>query len=192
MRLVEGFDSATIAGFTVGLLASKYDNPKPIPDFHHEMWELASSDEPKVAIAAPRAHAKSTSMTHCFGLALALFRIRSFILIVSDSEGQAAEFLGDIKAELESNDVLRETFQIRKIIKSTETNVIVQFRDGEQCRFLAKGSEQKLRGLKWRNKRPDAILCDDLENDEIVMNPDRREKFRKWFMNALMPCGSDN
>ncbi len=23
------------------------------------------------------------------------------------------------------------------------------------------------------------------------MNPDRREKFRKWFMNALIPCGSD-
>jgi hypothetical protein len=49
-----------------------------------------------------------------------------------------------------------------------------------------------VRGLKWRGKRPDLIVGDDLENDEIVMNPERREKFRRWFMNALIPCGSDN
>jgi len=50
---------------------------------------------------------------------------------------------------------------------------------------------QKVRGLKWRGKRPDLIVGDDLENDEIVMNPERREKFRRWLMNALIPCGSD-
>ena len=55
-------DAAVIDGFTVGLLAAKYDNPKPIPAFHHEMWELFFSDHPKVAIAAPRAHAKSTAI----------------------------------------------------------------------------------------------------------------------------------
>jgi predicted phage terminase large subunit-like protein len=57
---------------------------------------------------------------------------------------------------------------------------------------MAKGSEQKVRGLKWGNKRPDLIICDDLENDEIVLNKDRREKFRRWFYGALLPCRSDN
>jgi predicted phage terminase large subunit-like protein len=61
-------------------------------------------------------------------------------------------------------------------------------KDGYQFRIDAKGSEQKVRGLKWRNKRPDLIVCDDLENDEIVMNKDRREKFRGWFHKALLPC----
>ena len=36
------------------------------------------------------------------------------------------------------------------------------------------------------------IIGDDLENDEIVLNPERREKFRNWFLNALLPCGSDS
>ncbi len=63
--------------------------------------------------------------------------------------------------------------------------------DGHKFRIQAKGSEQKVRGIKWLNRRPDLIVCDDLEGDEQVMNPDRREKFRKWFMNALIPCGSD-
>lgn len=182
----------TVYGVTVGLLAAKYDNPKPIPDFHMEMWKFCTDlSIKKGCIAAPRGHAKSTAITHAYILCMLLFRIKSFCLLVSDTEGQAAEFLGDIKAELRDNDTLQKTFGISKILKDTDTNVIVQFKDGHRCRITAKGSEQKVRGLKWRGKRPDLIVGDDLENDEIVMNPERREKFRRWFMNALVPCGSD-
>ena len=184
-------DADVIDGITLGLLAAKYDNPKPIPAFHQEMWELCCSDNPKVAIAAPRGHAKSTAITHAYILSCMLLRIKRFCLLVSDTEGQAAEFLGDIKAELNGNDTLRKTFKIKDVIKDTETNIIVEFTDGEQFRIVAKGSEQKVRGLKWRSKRPDLIVGDDLENDEIVMNPERREKFRRWLFNALIPCGSD-
>ena len=56
-------DAEVIEGFTVSHLAAKYDQPKPIPKFHLEMWDLSCSDEPKVAIAAPRKHAKSTAIT---------------------------------------------------------------------------------------------------------------------------------
>ena len=184
-------DAETVNGFTLGLLAANYDNPKPIPPFHKEMWELCCSEHPKVAIAAPRGHAKSTAITHAYLLAMMLFRKKSFCLLVSDTEGQAVEFLADIKAELEYNESLIKACKIKGLIKSTETNVICQFTDGTKFRIQAKGSEQKVRGLKWAGKRPDLIVCDDLENDEIVMNPERREKFRRWFMNALLPCGSD-
>ena len=189
--MTETIDAEVLYGFTAGLLAAKYDNPKPIPDFHREMWALCCSDVPKVAIAAPRSHAKSTAITHAFILAHVCMRIKSFVLLVSDTEGQAAEFLGDIKAELTENEVLRKTFGIKRIIKDSETNVICEFDDGVRFRIVAKGSEQKVRGLKWRGKRPDLIVGDDLENDEIVLNPVRREKFRRWLFNALIPCGSD-
>ena len=183
--------SKHVFGVSLGLLAAKYDNPKPIPAFHEEMWELFVSDYPKCAAAAPRGHAKSTAITHAYLLSMMLFRVKRFCLLVSDTEGQAVEFLGDIKAELEDNEDLRKMFGVRKLLKATETNVIVIFNDGEKFRIQAKGSEQKVRGLKWNGKRPDLIICDDLENDEVVMNPERREKFRRWFMNALIPCGSD-
>lgn len=190
-QTTEGINSDHVYGLTVGLLAAKYDNPKPIPEFHSELWDLCCSKHPKAVIAAPRGHAKSTAVTHAFILASVLFRESSFVLLVSDTEGQAVEFLGDIKAELSGNRALRQTFGIKKVVKDTEANVIVQFKDGEMFRIQAKGSEQKVRGIKWRGRRPDLIVGDDLENDEIVMNPDRREKFRRWLMNALIPCGSD-
>ena len=188
---MELLDAKVVNGMTLGLLASKYDNPKPIPPFHKEMWELCTSDTKKVAIAAPRGHAKSTAITHAYVLAEMLSKHKSFCLLVSDTEGQASEFLGDIRAELEENEALQQIFGVKMLLKATETNLICLMEGGHKFRIQAKGSEQKVRGIKWRGKRPDLIVGDDLENDEIVMNPERREKFRKWFMKALIPCGSD-
>lgn len=182
----------TIYGLVHTLLKSGFDNPLPIPKFHLELWDLACQPTNRVAIAAPRGHAKSTAITHSFVLACVLFRQRKYVLIVSDTEGQAILFLSDIKRELLNNEKLIALFGIKKFVKESETDIIIEFDDGEQFRIVAKGSEQKVRGLKWRGKRPDLIVGDDLENDEIVLNEERRAKFRQWFFNALLPAGSDD
>ncbi len=191
-KIDEKVDAKTVAGFTVSHLFAEYDNPKPIPPFHLEMWEMCCSESPNVAIAAPRKHAKSSAITYAYILAMMLTRQKCFCLLVSNTESQASEFLMSIKSELETNDALRERYGIREFVTDTQTNIIVQMSDGHQFRIQAKGSEQKVRGLKWINKRPDLIVCDDLEEDEQVMSRERREKFLHWFMNALIPCGSDN
>jgi predicted phage terminase large subunit-like protein len=181
-----------IEGFVNLFLRNRFDVPTEIPDCHREWWELCCSKHPFVAIAAPRGHAKSTAITHSYALANIVMRQRNFILIVSDTEQQASYFLNDIKRELIDNEDLMKVFGVSKLLKDAETDMIIEFDDGHQCRVIAKGSEQKLRGIKWDNKRPDLIICDDLENDEIVMNDDRRRKFRNWFSGALLPCRSVN
>jgi predicted phage terminase large subunit-like protein len=113
-------------------------------------------------------------------------------VIVSDTVSQAVQFLGDIKKEIIDNDQLRSIFKIKEFVKESEDDFIVLCEDGHSFRVQAKGSEQKVRGLKWNRKRPDLIMCDDLENDEIVMNKERREKFKRWFFAALIPCLSAN
>lgn len=189
---MRGLTPEQIHGFTAQLLMSRFDNPKPTPDFHHTLWELMCNPHNKVAIAAPRGHAKSTAVTHSFVLACICFQIKKHVLIVSDTESQSSNFLRDIKNEFIENDALINLFGVKRLIKDTETEIIVEFKDGYQARVIAKGSEQKLRGTKWRNTRPDLVVGDDLENDEIVLNEERRAKFRQWFYNALLPCGSDN
>lgn len=143
-----------------------------------------------VAIAAPRGHAKSTAITLSYTLASVLFRERKFVLLVSDTEAQSSFFLGNLKKELEANEDIKKLFGVEKLVKDTETDCIVEFDDGYKARIIAKGSEQKLRGINWDNMRPDLIVIDDAENDEIVMNQDRRDKFRRWFNGALLPCRS--
>jgi len=134
-------------------------------------------------------------MTVSYGLATLLFRERKFMLLVSDTESQAAMFLGYFKEQLQENTALVELFGLKRnekglvqFVKETETDIVVEMEDGHKFRVIAKGAEQKLRGLIWNGTRPDIILCDDMENDELVMNKDRREKMRKWFYSALLPC----
>ena len=144
-------------------------------------------------------HAKSSAITLGYGLATLLFRERKFMLLISDTESQASLFLGLFKAELQENNDLIELFGIKRndkgqvqFRKDSETDIIVDCADGHQFRIIAKGAEQKLRGLIWNGSRPDIIMCDDIENDELVMNKERRDKMRRWFNGALVPCRADH
>lgn len=119
--------------------------------------------------------------------------------MVSDTEAQASMFLGQITQELQENKDIIELFGIKtneegivKFEKDSQTDIIVSFTDGTKFRIMAKGSEQKLRGMLWNGARPDLIVCDDLENDEVVMNKERREKFKRWVYGALLPCRSQH
>lgn len=188
-----------IKGFVGSCLVKRFDGASQIPKFHEEMWDLCTSNNRFVAIAAPRGHAKSTSISLSYVLACVLFRERRFVLMVSDTEAQAAMFLGQIKQELQENEDIINLFGIKrnpegvvKFLKDSETDVIVEFADGTKFRIIAKGSEQKLRGMLWSGARPDLIVCDDIENDEVVMNKERREKFKRWVYGALLPCRSQN
>jgi predicted phage terminase large subunit-like protein len=181
-------DAHAVRGFTQSLLQRKFDQPVPTPQLHMEMWELCCSEARQVAIAAPRSHAKSTAVSFSFVLAAVLFRQHKFVIICSGTESQSTLFLGDIKQELIENEDLIKLFGVKKFVKLSETDIIVEMEDGHRFRILAKGAEQQLRGVKWAGTRPDLIIGDDLESDEAVMNQDRREKFRRWFYGALLPA----
>lgn len=182
-------DEQVLEVFVSQFLKKNFVDEAPIPDVHREWWKMCCSDKKYVAIAAPRGHAKSTALTFAYGLATLVFRERKFIVILSDTVDQACLFLGNYKRELEENVALREMFGITGLAKekNTESDIIIEFADGYRARVMAKGSEQKFRGLNWDGTRPDLILCDDMENDEIVLNAERREKFKRWFIGAVTP-----
>lgn len=162
-----------LEGFVGSVLASKFDDAVKTPEFHKEGWRLFTSKDKQVALAAPRGHAKTTGMTVSYGLATLLFRERKFMLLVSDTESQAAMFLGYLKEQLQENTALVELFGLKRnekglvqFIKETETDIIVEMEDGYKFRVIAKGAEQKLRGLIWNGSRPDIILCH--EKDTLI------------------------
>lgn len=177
-----------IYGFVNTLLAPHLDNPKPTPSFHLKLWNLCCLPDEFVAVSAPRGHAKSTAVTVAYTLCKILFRESRFVVIASATEALAVEHLRDIKKIVGENEELKALFGISRILKDNETDFIVEFTDRKKFRIIAKGSEQRIRGLKWEGIRPDLIIGDDLEDDEQVENQDRREKFRHWFFSALVPC----
>lgn len=139
----------------------------------------------RLALAAPRGHAKSTIMSLQNVLHAALFGYKKYILLVSDTESQATAFLDCIKAELEENEALQADFGVQKgkVWKSS----VILLQNG--CRIDAVGSGQKLRGRRHGARRPDLIVLDDIENDQEVLSPDGRHKLERWFFSAVSKAG---
>jgi predicted phage terminase large subunit-like protein len=183
-------DAHLVEGFVEAFLLSDFDQPKPCPEFHRQLWELFCSPAPLVAVAAPRGHAKSTAGTLAFTLASLLFGSDDFVLLVSATERLAASHLSNMARVLTTNSDLILEFGV-EVVKCNETELTARIGNRE-FHILGKGGEQAVRGALWNNKRPSLIIIDDLESDEAVMSKERREKLRDWFDNALLPCGSDN
>lgn len=146
---------------------------------------ILSADGSRSAVAAPRGHAKSTVMSLKNVLHAALYGYKQYILLISDTETQAVGFLDAIKYELETNERLEADFgqQACKPWKSSS----IQLANG--CRIDAVGSGQKLRGRRNYQRRPDLILCDDIENDEGVRTAEQRKKTADWFWKAVCKSG---
>ncbi len=174
------------------------------PSFHRElsrMWrrwvmkgkipseetlpQLLKEPGRRLALAAPRGHAKSTVISLQNVLHAAIYGYKRYILLISDTEGQAAAFLEGIRAELESNEKLLADFGPQKG-KVWKNNVIL-LQNG--VRIDAVGSGQKLRGRRHGARRPDLIVLDDVENDQEVLSPESRAKLERWYFGAVCKAG---
>jgi len=173
-----------IESFGGTFISPKYDQLCPTPAFHRSCWALYASEEPAVCVVAPRDHAKSSALTMVYTLSEVLFRSSDYVILVGSTEDGAAEQLGNITEELAENEDLIREFGVKKFLRTSTTDIICEMNDGYRFRILARGAEQRIRGRLWKGKRPNLLVCDDMEDDEQVENADRRRKFRIWFFRA--------
>ncbi len=154
-------------------------------EFHHELVDLLDKRDSPVAVAAPREHAKSTMVTLGYPLHQICYGLRRFVIIVSDTEYQATDFVRFIKLELEENERIKQDFgDLRgRFGQWTENSFITK----NGVKVLARGRGQKVRGLRHRQHRPDLVVMDDIENDQSVRNPKQVGKTIKWILEAVYP-----
>ena len=139
------------------------------------------------ADAAPRGNAKSTWTTLILPLYTTAYKYRFFSLLVSETALQSQDFVSFIKAELETNERLKQDFPDMCGEGPVWRADTIITRNGVKIRGA--GAGQKLRGMRHGSRRPDLVIGDDLENDEQVESPDQRKKLEKWFFKALMKIG---
>jgi predicted phage terminase large subunit-like protein len=133
----------------------------------------------------PRGHAKSTHFDVFIPLWLIFqqpHRLINFMVIVGKSEDSANKLLGDVQAELESNRRIINDFGEQKNLGDWQDGEFVT-RDG--VAFMALGRGQSPRGLRDKNARPDYIVIDDLDDDEMCLNPRRVRECTAWVKEAL-------
>lgn len=155
----------------------------PFSGFHQELADLLASDLTRLGIAAPRGHAKSTITSFFYILHAALYGHKKNIVIVSSSEDMAVRFLRRIKAELEFNNRLLAMFGPQRTEKWSETEIVLQ----NSVTIHAKGRGAQLRGLISGSRRPDLIVLDDIEDEELVRSEIRRADLEAWFNGTVIP-----
>lgn len=158
---------------------------KRFPDMIFKAIETGLGD--KEADAAPRGNAKSTWASLILVIWCAAYKYRRFPLINSETNSQAADFIQFIKLELENNERLAQDYPKLCGEGPVWRNDTIITRNGIKVRGA--GAGQKLRGMRHGSRRPDLVICDDLENDESVESPEQRKKLEKWFFKALMKIG---
>lgn len=159
----------------------------PSPDFHREMVELFMQNR-FVGLAAPRNHAKSTVTTLFYVIYCILFQTKKNIVIISSTEDMAIRFLRRIKDELATNKFILWAFGIQQSDKWSETEV----RTAQGTVVHAKGRGAQLRGLIDGANRPDLIVLDDMEDDEMVRSELRRYDVESWFNGTVLPTLAPN
>ncbi len=148
---------------------------------------VASPDPENDAIAAPRGEAKSTLVTQLFTLWTIIRGIKHYPVIIMDSIDQAYPMLEAIKAELEFNPRLKNDFpEVCGQGRVWRMGTIVT---ANNIKVTVAGSGKKLRGLRHGPYRPDLVILDDIENDEMVRNPEQRDKLHDWLTKTVMPLG---
>lgn len=178
------------------------------PVFHREIAVIMDdvsnvTTNDKVAVAAPRSHAKSTYLSKGFPLREIAYRKRKYEIIISDTPTVSSGNLDWIAMQLKSNVKLRADFgpllspkqQENPKDNSSEFIAWEPREDGTKkllTKVEAASTGQALRGRNWNGVRPDLIVCDDLEDARPGGNastPDLRKKLRDWFAQTVVPLG---
>lgn len=136
----------------------------------------------KFAAQWARGHAKSTHFDIFIPLWLKAQRDLKVMVLVGKSEENANTLLGDVQAELEFNQRYIADFGKQKCEGSWQVG---EFVTADGVAFFARGRGQSPRGLRYRSNRPDYVVVDDLDDDELVNNPERVKRLTKWLKEAL-------
>jgi predicted phage terminase large subunit-like protein len=177
------------------------------PDFHKEISEIINdvsnvNTNAKIAVAAPRSHAKSTYLSKAFPVHEVLYRRRRYLIIISETPSVSMANMEWIRNQLKYNAKLRDDFgpllspkdQSNITDKSDAFIAWHAVENGRKQLSLVEAAStgQALRGRNWNGSRPDLIVLDDLEDARPGGNastPEQRSKLRDWFSQTVMPLG---
>lgn len=137
-----------------------------------------------IQIMAFRGWGKSTFYLTAYGLYATLFKLNPYIIVVSDTEDQAAEQMLTVKMELEENARIKQDFGYLKSHDWAEEDFVTT----TGVKWKAFGFKSKILGRRYMQYRPGIAFVDDFENEESVKNPLQTKKRTEYIYNQLFPA----
>lgn len=142
------------------------------------------------AYIAPRGGAKSTWVTLAHVLRSAVAGWERHIIILSDSDDQAALLLASVKAELESNNRLALGYPRATGAGPEWKADRLRLPNGVLVEALGRGV--RLRGRRNRASRPSLVVLDDVQGNRDVLSAAERTRAWEWFTREVLPAGDES
>lgn len=146
---------------------------------------MYNNDNCRAVFKWPRGHAKSVHLDIGIPLWLKFNGKLHVMVLVGKSEDNADALLGDLQMELQSNRYIIEDFGEQYNAGCWQEG---EFVTKDRCAFFSRGRGQSPRGLRFREMRPDYIVVDDLDDDEMCRSEARVREMTKWIKEALFGC----
>jgi len=165
---------------------------------HDDIFDIIDSGAQRIAIAAPRGIGK----TSIVGLALAakniVFEDSRFLPYVSKSFDSSLLQTENLKIELSANLLIRQVFGQVKTSSGegvdssfSKKSWIARFNENSLGTLVyPRGANQAIRGILYRNARPDLFIFDDFEDADEVLNEELRLKLEVKFFADFMKAVS--
>ena len=147
--------------------------------------------------AAPRGNAKSTIKTRIEVMRDVVYELEPFIVIFSNTGGQAEGRVWEIMRELSiggNKDIEKYFGKISGEYTKRDKRVWSRshFITCTGVRVMAASMMSESRGIADGENRPTKVVYDDLENNEHVHSPVQREKANDWFTKVPLKLGGPN
>ncbi|MEI7890546.1 MAG: hypothetical protein WCI36_01120 [bacterium] len=162
----------------------------PTADFQREIFALTEDTSVKnLFVVAFRGSAKSTIITTSYPIwAILGEQQKKFVVILSQTRNQARQHMGNIKYELENNELLKNDLGPFKE-SSDEWGMATLVFPKLNARISVASYEQSVRGLRHGQHRPDLIIGDDVEDLNSTRTREGRDKTHRWLTGEIIPSG---
>ena len=157
----------------------------PCAPFHIRAAGMILADRNlKAGFMWHRGAAKSTNMDVFIPMWLMIQPRREIhvMVLVGKSEDNARTLLSDLQAELQYNQRYIADWGVQYNTGHWEDG---EFVTQQGVAFFARGRGQSPRGLRYRSHRPDYVVIDDLDDDELCESPARVNRLFDWLRSAL-------
>lgn len=163
----------------------------PVADFQKEMLKLFENNKTNLAIAAFRGSGKSTLISTAAVIwAMLGKKDKKFIVIISNTTRQAEFMMFNIKSVLETNELLKADLgPFQETAGEWKISSLV-FKDYD-AKVFATSTNESIRGIRYKRRRPDLIILDDVETLDSVKTEENRDKLCTWFERDIVPLGDE-
>lgn len=161
------------------------------PEIHYRLADKFFSNDKQVVIEAFRGSAKSTLMEWFIIYAAVKGNVPgfgdvNFIMFVGDSmENGVKNTFRNIAGKIDQSDLLRNLLTIQR---KTDNEMELVNADGHELDIKGFGAGTNIRGVRYKNKRPNIAILDDITTNEAITSETIQNTINNNFYKSVIPA----